>query len=354
VADAKISALPAVATPAGTDLVAAVQGGTTKKLTVAQALLAGDSPATLSALGIGAAASANADLLCEGGAVMLKETTTPTDDAGYGKVYTKADNVLYFQDGAGVEHALGAVLFKSYTLTMLGNASSHYMAGFYDAAAAEEVLTIGGTVTRTYGTVGGMKAAHAFVVAKEAGGADLVLTVSGVSITDAGVRNDSDSEVIVADTDTASADAYYETTKKWLGQITFTLTGTAGAFTFNYGFCKYEDFGNRAFTLTDFECVLHGATTSETGFDIQLLKHSTAGWTFHASAFVPGSTALVSSLTDYSSTNDNFAGNQDVAYKRAGLTEAVDGSASEGLVVRVVTANNNSVQYGDIHIGVRL
>ena len=352
-ADAKISALPAVATPAGTDLVAAVQGGTTKKLTVAQALLAGDSPATLSALGIGVAASANADIVCEGGEIMLKETTTPSDDAGYGKVYTKSDNVLYFQDGAGVEHALGAVLYKSYPLTMLGNAASHYLAGFYQAPATEIVLTIGGTDDVVYGTVGNMKAAHAFVVAKEAGGADLVLTVTGISITDAGVRNDSDSEVIVADCDTASANVYYETTKKWLGQVTFTLSGAAGAFTFNYGFCKYEDFGNRAFTVTDFECLLHGAA-SETGFDIQLLKHSSAGWTFHASAFVPGSTALVSSLTDYSSTNDNFANNSDVAYKRAGLTEAIDGSASEGVVVRVVTAVNNSVQYGTVHIGVRL
>jgi len=54
------------------------------------------------------------------------------------------------------------------------------------------------------------------------------------------------------------------------------------------------------------------------------------------------------------SKKDKFGLDPNVAYKRAGLTEAVDGSASEGVVVRVVTANNNSVQYGDIHIGVRL
>ena len=45
-ADTKISALTAVVTPAGTDTLAAVQGGVTKKLTVTQLLAAGDSPIT--------------------------------------------------------------------------------------------------------------------------------------------------------------------------------------------------------------------------------------------------------------------------------------------------------------------
>jgi hypothetical protein len=58
-------------------------------------------------VGIGTAApSSNADLTLEGGAVALKETTTPTADTNYGKVYTKSDNKLYFQDGAGTEHEL--------------------------------------------------------------------------------------------------------------------------------------------------------------------------------------------------------------------------------------------------------
>lgn len=36
----------------------------------------------------------------------LKEITTPTARANYGAVYAKADNKLYFQDGAGVEHEI--------------------------------------------------------------------------------------------------------------------------------------------------------------------------------------------------------------------------------------------------------
>jgi hypothetical protein len=40
------------------------------------------------------------------GAMALTETTTPTATADVGKVYTKSDNKLYFQDGAGTEHEI--------------------------------------------------------------------------------------------------------------------------------------------------------------------------------------------------------------------------------------------------------
>lgn len=60
----------------------------------------------LGALGIGVGPLTNmakGDLVLEGGSLVLKEITTPTADANYGKIYTKSDNNLYFQDGAGVE-----------------------------------------------------------------------------------------------------------------------------------------------------------------------------------------------------------------------------------------------------------
>lgn len=51
--------------------------------------------------------SANFDLALLGdGVLCIKETSTPTADANYGKIYCKNDNRLYFQDGAGVEHAV--------------------------------------------------------------------------------------------------------------------------------------------------------------------------------------------------------------------------------------------------------
>ena len=50
--------------------------------------------------------SSNADLTLGGGELCMAETTTPTADANFGKVYTKSDNKLYFQDGAGTEHEI--------------------------------------------------------------------------------------------------------------------------------------------------------------------------------------------------------------------------------------------------------
>jgi hypothetical protein len=58
--------------------------------------------------GFGAAPpSANLDVaLMSTGVLCIKETTTPTADTNYGKVYTKSDNKLYFQDGDGTEHEI--------------------------------------------------------------------------------------------------------------------------------------------------------------------------------------------------------------------------------------------------------
>jgi len=61
-------------------------------------------------VGIGIYPTANMEgLSVEAGLLTLKERTTPVADADYGKVYTKSDNKLYFQDGAGVEHEISLV-----------------------------------------------------------------------------------------------------------------------------------------------------------------------------------------------------------------------------------------------------
>lgn len=58
----------------------------------------------------GASVSDNYDLALLGdGVLCLIETTTPTADTNYGKIYCKNDNKCYFQDGAGAEHEIAFV-----------------------------------------------------------------------------------------------------------------------------------------------------------------------------------------------------------------------------------------------------
>jgi len=61
-------------------------------------------------VGIGLTPTANmVGLSIEAGCLTLKERATPTADTNYGKIYTKTDNKLYFQDGAGTEHEIAFV-----------------------------------------------------------------------------------------------------------------------------------------------------------------------------------------------------------------------------------------------------
>lgn len=259
-----------------------------------------------------------------------------------------AIGTVSFLDGVT---AVRPYAIKSYTFVAKPNASGEwYQSGFYNAPAADTTLTIGGAVTQTHGGADVPYAAHAFAVASGAGGTDLVLTVSGTSINDLGVRMTSDSQVIVADTDQATTDQYFETPKKWLGTVTFTLTGTAGAFTFNYGYAKYDDFGNRNFTVTDFESV-GLANTNDVGFNIELLHHKATGWTYSAAAFQPGALPALVDMNILHSTEKDIDAGEPFGIKRAGLSITVAGNLAEGVLSRVTTGANNSIACMDIHIG---
>jgi hypothetical protein len=48
----------------------------------------------------------DSNLVLDGGYLEIKETTTPSATTDFGKIYTKNDNKLYFQDGAGTEHEI--------------------------------------------------------------------------------------------------------------------------------------------------------------------------------------------------------------------------------------------------------
>jgi hypothetical protein len=201
-------------------------------------------------------------------------------------------------------------------------------------------------------------AAHASIVAGGAGSVNagqVGLRVTGTSITDAGVRTASDSETIVSDITTLSLNKYAESSKKWIGQITFelfTVNGSPTIFSldFNFGFSKYDDFGNQDFIVSDLECIGR-AGAGDTGFDILLFHHNNQNWTYSAAAFVPGGAIIAQLSTDHA-TERNLINNERFAYKRSGLSTSVNGEASEGVVLCAITTSGGSVEIMDAHIGV--
>ena len=250
-----------------------------------------------------------------------------------------------------IEALEGNVVYKGFATGPTGTINEHWLAGFIRTPAADTTLTVGATATQVYGTANEMNGAHAFIVAGAAASAACVLTVTGVSLGDDGVRNDADSEVLFLDGTTVSTNDYIETTKKWLGQVTFTLSGTGGAtIDFNYGFSKYEDFGNRDFTVTDLEFVAHtGANESDARF--RMLKFSgTSNFVYHATAFDPMAGAFADS-DDLLGTNIGYSTGNCFALKLTGLSIPVAGTSSEGLVMYFETASNNSLRYANLHIG---
>lgn len=276
-------------------------------------------------------------------------------DSEVGQIHVHLHNSVSYSDLSGIP----AATYKSYPFSTRGiGIGEFYVAGHYGAPLTSTTIT-NASPTQVYGGANHPHAAHAFIVASAAGtasgGSGLVeIEVSGVSITDAGVRTPDDSEVIVADITALTTDAYFETSKKWLGDITWTIQNAGGStqttfsVTINYGFAKYEDFGNIDFTVSDFEAT--GLAGNNGTLDLELLVHTNTGWTYHATAFQPGNGAIAQMSVDYGADVD-LDQDKYFDYKRDDLSTIVNGDNGEGVLVRITVGSNNLVQSMCAHIG---
>ena len=253
------------------------------------------------------------------------------------------------------------VLRPAYLTTQGQNAGTYYTSGHYDFATTDANLTQAAP-TQVFGTANEPSAGHASLIAGGAGSAAggagaVIIEVSGTSITELGVRTESDTEIIVSDITAMSLNEYFETTKKWLGTVTYTLknadgsTQTTFSADFNYGHCKYTDMGDRNFRIVSFKA--DGlARANDIGFDVRLLKHSAIGWTYAATGFVPGNGEITSLATDYGTESDLAAG-EHFAYDRTGLNTAIEGAGSEGYIIQVTVGSNNSIEYLSAFVGIK-
>lgn len=247
---------------------------------------------------------------------------------------------------------------KSYSFTSQGIGSgTYYKAGFYDFASADANLDQG-NLTQTYGDAAVAYSAHVFIVCGGAGTVDtgvVGLKVSGTKIDDAGVLTPGYSETLIPDITAVALNEAFEGAK-FVGTITYELFTVSGApvnysLDINYGYAKYEDFGNRDFYLAGAECLWQGGATDNTGFDIILYHHSVTGWTYHATTFIPGGTILAQRSVDEVGFL-KVASSIDSAWKRTGLNNYINGSGAEGLIYQIDTGANNTMQTMDMHLGV--
>ena len=253
-------------------------------------------------------------------------------------------------------------LTKSYSITTQGGFGSgdFWVSGFYDWDTSDANLTQA-SLTVNHGTAANPNSAHVSIVTGGVGTVDtgvVSLVVSGTSIDDTGVRTTSDSETILADITTSSTDAYYETSKKWLGQITYTLTIVSGAPTtyaldFNYGFSAYDDWAQVDLIVEEFE-ITGIAGANDTGFEAVLYHHDDEDWNYAATGFTPTPHVIVSSVTDLGG-DDNLTNNLPFKYKRTGITHVVNTSqGDEGVIARITTSANNAISFANIQIAVHL
>lgn len=253
------------------------------------------------------------------------------------------------EDGA-VNSGINSSVFKSLPV-MTPSTDRWYIGGFYDAPAADANLTQAGA-TQTYNSANVGHGAHAFVVLGDAGTVDagtVALIVSGTSIADDGTRAAADSETLLADITDGVTDQYIQSTKRWIGQITFSLVVTGGgaatySLDFNYGLAQFETLGREAYVLEGFD-IIGESGANEGSFDVTVFKHATTGWTYSAAAFTPGGTTLANLQTDYN-TEYELVNGEFFSYQRYGLASLIDGANGEGVIIAVDTPTSASALTG--------
>lgn len=223
-----------------------------------------------------------------------------------------------------------------------GSSGTFYFGGFYKWHTAAFTPIVGGT---NVGTANSSYAAHAVLI-DGAAGLGQTVSVSGTSINDSGTRTTLDTESITTD---GTANKYYETSKKWIGQVSYKFV-SGSAVTINAGFAKYWDFGNTDFTVKGLEATWLGGA-NDTSADIELIHHKDTGWTYGAGGTPTLPTAIASMATDHSTEGD-VKNNENGAWKRTNLSTTVLGSSSEGILFEVTTTSNKAFELGTLQVDV--
>jgi hypothetical protein len=215
-----------------------------------------------------------------------------------------------------------------------GSSGEFYLGGFY-ILPSTSYTPAGGT---SLGTANVAYHAHAFIVLG-ATSTDMVVRFTGTSIDEDGNRADPDTQDI--DTSGGVLNDYFETSKKWIGQVSVSLFSGTGV-VINHGLCKYWDNQNSDFRITGIEVTgVAGANDSAPNFEV--LGHQPIGWTYGGGSGAVPPAAQADMQTDFV-TEYQFSSGEPFAWKRIGLSVEIEGSGNEGIISRVSTSSNNAIQ----------
>lgn len=255
-----------------------------------------------------------------------------------------------------IERFTRPVANRSYNFTSNGiGADTYYVAGSYDGPTDDANLTqVSPSVS--FGTANNAYGAHAYIVAGGAGSVDagqVGVYVIGTTQNDVTGKIDLDTAIITDDITSLSLNEYLETPEKFDSTAVwefYTVSGSPATYSldFNYGYAKYEDFGNVDFTVTGFEVTGLGGAT-DVSFDLTFLHHSSVGWIYAATGFIPGNT-VIADWSDKKAPSDNIINNLNFACKWSELNYFVNGDSDEGVIVRIVTGQPNTIQSMSLHL----
>jgi hypothetical protein len=206
-----------------------------------------------------------------------------------------ASGIIEARNSGGTWNPIPTASEKSWAFTSpSGSSGTFYYGGYYAFGASHDDFSA--TPATSWGTANSSYAAHFMAVLGATAVDKIVLRVKGTRIQDSGVRT-ADYEATLAIPNAATANNYYETPEKFLGQITVkVISGTAKDM--NYGWCKYWDANNTDFTIKGFEAVWLGGGNDNTP-NILVRHHKATGWAYNAGAKPTPPAAVVSMNGDH-------------------------------------------------------
>ena len=217
---------------------------------------------------------------------------------------------------------------------------ANYLKGYYTFQGT--AFTPSGT-PQTLGTANIAYDGHVYFVLG-ASSTDMVIRVSGTSYDDTTGRTAADTEDV--DTSGGILDDYFESSKKWIGQVSITLQSGTGVIV-DYGWSSYWDNRNTKFVISSIEWVGR-AGANDSAPNLRLFHHKITGWTYTATGATPPA-ALVDMQIEYN-TEFQFSNGEYFKFKKIGLSQLIDGTGSEGIIMAINITANNAVANSNVEI----